>query len=49
LSGLDYCGIDVLISNNQIIVLEINAVPGFKQIEELSKLNIAKELILSFN
>lgn len=47
LSGLDYCGIDVVITNRKYFILEVNAVPGFKQIEELSKINVAKELILS--
>lgn len=45
LSGLDYCGIDVIIDDDQLIFLEINPTPGFKQVEELSGLNIARELI----
>lgn len=45
LSGLDYCGIDLIIDNDQLLFLEINPVPGFKQVEELSGINIARELI----
>jgi ribosomal protein S6--L-glutamate ligase len=49
LSQLDYCGIDILITGKKYYFLEVNAVPGFKQIEELSSINIAKELILALN
>jgi ribosomal protein S6--L-glutamate ligase len=49
LSQLDYCGIDILITGKKHYFLEVNAVPGFKQIEELSSINIAKELILALN
>jgi len=45
-SGLDYAGIDLLeTSKGQILVLEVNAVPGFEQAEELSGHNIARELL----
>lgn len=45
-SGLDYAGIDLLETNKgQILVLEVNAVPGFEQAEELSRINIARELL----
>lgn len=46
-SGLDYAGIDILeTQSGEFLVLEINAVCGFEQIESLSGLNIARELIL---
>lgn len=45
LSGLDYCGIDVMETSKGFVFLEINPVPGFLQMEELSKINIARELI----
>ena len=46
-SGLDYAGIDLLeTKNGKILVLEINAVPGFEQAEVLSGLNIARELLI---
>lgn len=45
LSGLDYCGIDLMDTKQGPMFLEINAVPGFEQMEELSGKNIAKELI----
>ncbi len=47
LSGLMYCGVDLFIKNDQYYILEFNPIPGFQQVEELSKLNIAKELIIS--
>jgi glutathione synthase/RimK-type ligase-like ATP-grasp enzyme len=47
-SGLEYAGIDLFLKDNQYFVLEVNAIPGFKQVEELSKINIAKELLIEF-
>lgn len=44
-SGLSYCGIDLIFDGNDFRFLEINPVPGFEQIEILSKKNIARELI----
>ncbi|MBC7712588.1 MAG: ATP-grasp domain-containing protein [Rhizobacter sp.] len=45
-SGLDYAGIDLLISDKgEILILEINPIPGFEQAEELSGKNIARELL----
>lgn len=46
LSGLDYCGVDIISDSNKYYFLEINAVPGFEQLEELSGINIARELIV---
>lgn len=46
LSGLDYCGIDLMETKEGPVFLEINAVPGFEQMEELSGINIARELLL---
>lgn len=45
LSGLDYCGVDIIDDGNTFYFLEFNPVPGFEQLEELSGLNIAQELI----
>jgi ribosomal protein S6--L-glutamate ligase len=45
LSGLDYCGVDIIDNGSSICFLEFNPVPGFEQIETLSKLNIARELV----
>lgn len=45
LSGLDYCGVDIIADSNQFYFLEFNSVPGFEQLEELSGQNIARELI----
>lgn len=47
-SGLDYAGIDLLeTSTGKILVLEINAIPGFEQAEELSGYNVARELLVN--
>ena len=47
-SGLDYAGIDIIesLKGNQKFVCEINAIAGFEQIESLSKINIAKEILI---
>ncbi|MGZ3809875.1 MAG: ATP-grasp domain-containing protein, partial [Bacteriovorax sp.] len=45
LSGLDYFGADVIENKGQFTFLEMNPTPGFLQMEELSGLNIARELI----
>lgn len=46
LSGLDYCGVDIIANGEDFQFLEMNPVPGFEQVEELSGINIARELIL---
>lgn len=46
LSGLDYCGVDLIVDANHFFILEFNPVPGFEQLEELSGLNIARELLV---
>ncbi len=43
--NLLYAGIDLLMNKDGIYILEVNPVPGFKQVEELAKINIAKILI----
>lgn len=45
LSGLDYSGIDIIETKEGFAILEMNPVPGFQQMEEVSRMNIAKELI----
>jgi glutathione synthase/RimK-type ligase-like ATP-grasp enzyme len=51
LSKLNYCGIDLILTpeskNYTFSFIEINAVPGFEQIEQLTSLNIARELLLN--
>ncbi len=45
-SGLDYAGVDMLLTEKgEMLILEINPIPGFEQAEELSGKNIARELI----
>jgi len=46
LSGLDYCGVDLFQNADRYMFLEINPVAGFEQLESLSSLNIARELII---
>lgn len=44
---LDHAGIDILISENLgPLFIEVNPILGFEQAEELSKVNIAKEMIV---
>jgi glutathione synthase/RimK-type ligase-like ATP-grasp enzyme len=45
LSGLSYCGIDLLMSDEGYKFIEINPVPGFEQVELLTQKNIAKEIL----
>ncbi len=46
-SGLDYAGLDIIqnSASGELLLCEVNAIPGFEQVEELSKINIARELI----
>lgn len=46
LSGMDYCGVDIIDDGKRFYFLEFNPVPGFEQIEKLSGLNIARELLI---
>lgn len=46
-SSLDYAGIDLLLSEKgEILLLEVNPIPGFEQAEKLSDKNIARELLI---
>jgi len=45
LSGALYAGIDLMVWNDSIYLIEINLVPGFKLLENLSGFNVAKEII----
>lgn len=49
LSGAHYGAIDLLIKENQVIVLELNVVPGIEQLEKVSGINVIKELLESFS
>lgn len=42
---LDYAGVDILQSKRGPLVLEVNANPGFKALEQVSGVNIAERLI----
>ncbi len=47
-SGLSTAGIDLVQVDERFVFLEINATPGFQSFEELTGLNIARELLLPF-
>ncbi|ATH08266.1 hypothetical protein BIY24_09985 [Halobacteriovorax marinus] len=42
---LFYGGIDILETENQFFILEVNPCPGFETLEEVCRVNVAKELI----
>lgn len=44
--NFDYCGVDLIIDGENFSILEFNPVAGFQQLEELSGINIAKELLI---
>ena len=43
LLNLDYCGVDILIGDNEYYVCEVNSNAFFKGIENVTKINVAKE------
>ncbi len=43
--GLEVSGVDIVRSNKGPLVLEVNANPGFKKLEEVSGLNVARAII----
>lgn len=45
LSGALYGAIDLFIQGDRLIILELNAVPGFEQVEKISGLNLINKLI----
>lgn len=45
---LQYAGIDAVVTDDGYKILEVNSIPGFESIEQLSEQNIAKELLLDF-
>ncbi len=44
-TNLFYGGIDILETDNQLYLLEVNPCPGFEALEKVCDINIAKELI----
>lgn len=44
-SGAHYGAIDLLIDDNRLIILELNAVPGIEQLEQVTGLNIIGKLL----
>lgn len=46
--GLDVAGVDFLREDNGIVILEVNASPGFEGIEQVNEVNIAGEMVNYF-
>lgn len=46
--GLDVAGVDFLRTENGIVILEVNASPGFEGIEQVNEVNIASEMVNYF-
>ena len=44
-SGAHYGAIDLLISDGQLIILELNTVPGIEQLEQVTGLNIIQKVL----
>lgn len=45
ITGLDFVGIDLLLGKNELLLCEINVMPGLKGVESISNTNIAKKCI----
>lgn len=46
--GLDVAGVDFLRTENGMVILEVNASPGFEGIEQVNEVNIAGEMVNYF-
>lgn len=44
-SGLHYGAIDIIYQHGRPQILEVNSVPGFEQVEQISGLNLVRELL----
>lgn len=44
-SGLHYGAIDIIFQHGKPLILEVNSVPGFEQVEKVSGLNLVKKLL----
>jgi RimK family alpha-L-glutamate ligase len=43
--GLDYTGVDVIISNGDIYVIELNSTPGWEGLQSVTDIDITKRLV----
>jgi ribosomal protein S6--L-glutamate ligase/tetrahydromethanopterin:alpha-L-glutamate ligase len=43
--GLDYTGVDVIVSNDDIYVIELNSTPGWEGLQSVTDINITKKLV----
>ncbi len=43
--GVDICGIDILVKNDQLYFLELNLQPGWENLEEITGTNLCRETI----
>ncbi len=41
----NFCGVDIMISNGELIVIEINKAPGLKGIESVTNINVAAKVV----
>lgn len=49
--NLDYAGVDIILNEKESgrpYLIEVNGIPGWKGFEEVTKINVAKELIAQF-
>ncbi len=49
LSGAHYGAIDLFIHDGELLILELNTVPGIEQLEQVSGLNVAQNLLKSLS
>jgi RimK family alpha-L-glutamate ligase len=43
--GLDYTGVDVIVSNDDIYVIELNSTPGWEGLQSVTDIDITKKLV----
>lgn len=44
--GLEFAGVDILTSRKGPLVVEVNASPGFEELERITQMDIAKKIVL---
>ena len=45
LLNLDIAGVDLLFSNGSYVICEVNSAPGFKGMEQYTKINVAERMV----
>ena len=46
--GIPFCGVDIIKSNKQNYIIEVNSIPAWKGIQSISDDNISDKIVLSF-